>query len=375
MTTDTMVSDPSAIADRRLEHALRSYHAGRFEAALESCDRALDCVPSLADAHNLRGIVLDELGRPKEAACAYGTAIDLDADHQEAAHNLRELAIELTERVAPGAPSLSDEEGEHPHTGSFARDSRTEMAELQVEKAYQAYESDRFDDAMAASYLAVALDPDSAEAHNLRGLVLEELGRPGAAAKAYRKACRLDPGLALAEDNLQELEAELAETRQLALVASFLHPLDAHVARGVLEAADIPTLLADEQMVTLNYFWSVGLRGVKLLVTEENAAEALEILGGQPETAEFMGVEEEGKLQCPLCQSYNTRYETYNLPLAYLVSLLGFFPHWISKIFFWLLLPLSPLLIPKRAWTCGSCGNSWKAVREPVPRTHEIADE
>jgi Flp pilus assembly protein TadD len=98
---------------------------------------------------------------------------------------------------------------------------------------------------LASAYFAQALDPESAEAYNVRGLVLEELGQPGAAAEAYQKASRLDPSLAVAGENLQELEAELAEARQLVVVASFLHPLEAHIATAILEASGIRTFLAD----------------------------------------------------------------------------------------------------------------------------------
>jgi hypothetical protein len=120
-------------------------------------------------------------------------------------------------------------------------------------------------------------------------------------------------------------------------------------------------------MVTLNYFWSIGLHGVKLLVTEEDATEALEILRCELDAEQSDGRVQEEDLHCPVCDSSHTRYETYDLRVAYLASLLGYFPHIVSQVCFVVLLPALLALIPKREWVCLSCGYGWRAAREPVP--------
>lgn len=63
--------------------------------------------------------------------------------------------------------------------------------------------------ALQACDAALALDPDLAEAHNLRGMLLEDLDRGSEALAAYREAVRLDPGLVEAQENLREAEEEL----------------------------------------------------------------------------------------------------------------------------------------------------------------------
>jgi Tfp pilus assembly protein PilF len=359
-------SDPSAMAKRYLQQAFEDYDAGRFEAALHSCDRALHCIPSLPDAHNLRGVVLEELGRSEEAVDAYVMAIDLDPAFHEARQNLRELAVEWAERLSQDTPALEDGVGQHPDDRIFGQDPEAEMAKLHLAQAYKAYNAGRYDAAWSGCHLALALDSRLAEAHNLRGLALEELDRPGAAAEAYRHALDLDRNFAEARENWLELEAELAERRRPVTVAAFLHPLEAHIARGRLEEAGISSFLADEQMVTMNYFWSIGLHGVKLQVTEENAGEALEILLCEPDAGEYELREEDRQILCPQCRSYHTRYETYNLPLAYLASLLVILPIWETKVLLVVLLPAFLLLIPKRAWCCQSCGHTWEAARRPM---------
>lgn len=76
-----------------------------FEKALRECDAAIAIDPSL-EAHNLRGIVLEELGRNEEAAQAYREAVRLAPDFTEAVENLSELEREgerQSDKVAPYA--------------------------------------------------------------------------------------------------------------------------------------------------------------------------------------------------------------------------------------------------------------------------------
>jgi Tetratricopeptide repeat/zinc-ribbon domain len=55
---------------------------------------------------------------------------------------------------------------------------------------------------------AIVYNPASAEAHNLRGLILDGLGKIDQAILAYREALRLDPDFAGAQANLASAEAE-----------------------------------------------------------------------------------------------------------------------------------------------------------------------
>ncbi|MFZ5856514.1 MAG: SecDF P1 head subdomain-containing protein [Chloroflexota bacterium] len=55
---------------------------------------------------------------------------------------------------------------------------------------------------------ALEIKPDSAEAHNLRGLILDLIGNRGEAIQSYREAVRLDPNFEDARQNLAEADAE-----------------------------------------------------------------------------------------------------------------------------------------------------------------------
>lgn len=103
---------------------------------------------------------------------------------------------------------LKELEEDHGREEAPRREARDDALQ-RLEEAYAAEDRDEFGPALLKCDLAIQLNPGLAEAHNLRGIVLEELGRRREAAAAYREAIRLDPGSAEAEENLHELEAEL----------------------------------------------------------------------------------------------------------------------------------------------------------------------
>jgi tetratricopeptide (TPR) repeat protein len=71
------------------------------------------------------------------------------------------------------------------------------------------------DKALVDCELAIQLDPSFAEAHNLRGLILDEVGRIEDAIASYREALRLEPTLEEARANLKDAEAEQNKNRPM----------------------------------------------------------------------------------------------------------------------------------------------------------------
>jgi len=82
-------------------------------------------------------------------------------------------------------------------------------AGLHLEQAYAAEARSDPLNALADCDLSLHLDSGQAEAHNLRGILLEQLGRKEEALAAYQQAVRLDPTLGDAQENLVELTNEL----------------------------------------------------------------------------------------------------------------------------------------------------------------------
>jgi tetratricopeptide (TPR) repeat protein len=99
------------------------------------------------------------------------------------------------------------------HT-ELAQDRQGEASTMSVQAlqhlnlAYDHEDGDEFTSALRECETAIRFDPGHAEAHNLRGIVLEELGRKGEAIAAYAQAVRLDPSFDEARENLYEAKAE-----------------------------------------------------------------------------------------------------------------------------------------------------------------------
>ena len=81
-------------AHRHLERAHAYTDVGELEDALRECDSATEMAPEWAEGHNLRGVILAELGQLEGAIAAFERALHLDASFEEAAENLAEAREE-----------------------------------------------------------------------------------------------------------------------------------------------------------------------------------------------------------------------------------------------------------------------------------------
>jgi uncharacterized RDD family membrane protein YckC/Flp pilus assembly protein TadD len=172
-------------AERHFDQAYAYWQKNDLENGLHECELAIQLAPDLAEAHNLRGVLLEELNRREEAIAAYREATRLNPELQEAKKNLSE---------AKKALRLIDKTSQRHLDRAYALDEKVELIE-----------------ALRECELAIQLAPDLAEAHNLRGVILDELGRKREAVAAYREALRLNPDFEEAGENLAEIEGDLRE--------------------------------------------------------------------------------------------------------------------------------------------------------------------
>jgi hypothetical protein len=125
------------------------------------------------------------------------------------------------------------------------------------------------------------------------------------------------------------------------LIGSFAHPVEAELACSKLQAEGIQARVADANTISIQPYYSAALGGVKLIVNEEDALQALRIL------KEDLSMESEetgaspAPLPCPRCGSTERRVERKAEPIKILMS--------------WLLLGL-PLPFLKKKSTCTHCG-------------------
>jgi tetratricopeptide (TPR) repeat protein len=217
-------------------------------------------------------------------------------------------------------------------------------------------DTDEFNKALAECDAAIEIDPSLAEAHNLRGMILEEMDEPLKAIAAYKDALEIDPEYTEAQDNLSGLRDELADDSGLVTLATYSHPLEAHIVKGRLESEGIWSFVADENMVVANWLYSNAVGGVKLQVREEDVENAQRILADGPGEIDWEEGEEgeereidEGDVenepeQCPICDSHRIRYEKFaKRPLFLSWFLLGF-----------------PIPFLRGEWVCQDCEYSWK---------------
>jgi tetratricopeptide (TPR) repeat protein len=81
-----------------------------------------------------------------------------------------------------------------------------ETAKIHFDQSYEYWEKSNYEEALVACDKAIEYAPGWSEAYNLRGVILDDLGKPGRSILAYRQAVNLDPDNEIARENLAELE-------------------------------------------------------------------------------------------------------------------------------------------------------------------------
>ncbi len=275
------------------QQAIDYKEAGLLAAALHECDAALHIDSIMSEAHNLRGVILQELGHLNEAIKSYEKAIQFEPSFEEAVTNL-------------------------------------------------------------------------AEAYNMRGVILEEMGRIPEAIKAYKQAILYEPGLYEAKDNLNKLIVTYKDRqfyqdgRELITIATFLYPNEAYIQKAKLEAGGVLSFVADDYVSTMNWLYTTAIDGVKLQVEISDIERALEILDRK---ADINDICEEAndtsndETRCPECESINLNYYTFEPRLVFLSWVL------ILILAFTFIVATQSFALPfiKRKWKCGDCGYSWKS--------------
>lgn len=122
----------------------------------------------------------------------------------------------------------------------------------------------------------------------------------------------------------------------------------ASVAKSFLDSAGIESFLADDNVIRMDWFYSNAVGGIKLLVRDEDAAEARELLESQaPEKFEVEGVGEYEHPECPNCGSLDVSFEELDRKVAHTGLLISL-----------------PIPAVKHGWSCHACGHSWDAPTE-----------
>jgi predicted O-linked N-acetylglucosamine transferase (SPINDLY family) len=162
----------------------------KWDEALASYDEALRLRPACPEAHNNRGYVLQQLGRPADAEASYRAALALAPDSADLLNHL-------------GA-ALADQGRHEQAIASYQEAVRREAA--LVEARYNLAQSlavlGRHDEALAELEQVVLSKPDFAEALANLGNLYKDQGRIEEAIACYHRAATVRPELLGIQSNL-----------------------------------------------------------------------------------------------------------------------------------------------------------------------------
>ncbi|MEH6451561.1 MAG: DUF2007 domain-containing protein [Psychromonas sp.] len=127
------------------------------------------------------------------------------------------------------------------------------------------------------------------------------------------------------------------------VVAKFSFPLDANIAKANLESVGIPSFIADEHTVNMQWLYSDAMGGVRLFVPEVHLEDAIKILN-EDFSAAVDSLCDSKPESCPHCGSQNVESHTKGKRSAFLVFIFAGFP-----LFFY-----------KHGLKCSQCGYFWK---------------
>jgi hypothetical protein len=134
---------------------------------------------------------------------------------------------------------------------------------------------------------------------------------------------------------------------------------EALVARSKLDSAGVWCVLADDNIVRLNWFLSNAIGGLRFQVASDDAEHALALLSEEIPasfTAEETGEPYE-QPQCPKCHSRDVTFAPLR-PGGILLLL------WLAPVLAPLYALLALLLRAKNLWLCEDCRHEWSAEYE-----------
>lgn len=113
----------------------------------------------------------------------------------------------------------------------------------------------------------------------------------------------------------------------LVTIARFSFPYEAHIARAKLESVGIPSWVADEHTVNMQWLYSNALGGVRLQVHPSYAKEAVEVLK-ESNLNDLVVQQGEDVTVCPQCGGSDIQIKPEGKGPAVLMILVLGFPIW-----------------------------------------------
>lgn len=155
-------------------------------------------------------------------------------------------------------------------------------------------------------------------------------------------APRIEPEEPEGEGEFQQ-EDEL-DFQRMVTIRRFRDLPEALLAKGGLDSAGIASVLVNDNIVRLDWFWSNAMGGVQLQVEPEDVDAANKILNQPiPESFDAAGTGDYQQPRCPSCGSLDVSFQELNKPVAFASAYVGL-----------------PLPIHRQAWRCHACNAEWE---------------
>jgi predicted nucleic-acid-binding Zn-ribbon protein len=135
----------------------------------------------------------------------------------------------------------------------------------------------------------------------------------------------------------------------LVTVATFPEAIEAHIYRNRLENEGIPSVIADENVVTNQPWHSIAYGGVKLRVRAQDQERALALIneiryGAANEQLTAGNENGVSSLTCPVCESKRIKQKSITGTWSLIKSILFLFP-----------------VRTRKKMVCLNCGYRWRA--------------
>lgn len=139
-------------------------------------------------------------------------------------------------------------------------------------------------------------------------------------------------------------DASKAEPPRPVIVRRYRDLPEASLAKSILDSAGIESILVDDNIVRIDWFYSNLVGGIKILVRKEDAETAVKLLEQEvPEKFEVDGIGEYVQPQCPNCKSMQVSFNGLDKRATYTGLAVGL-----------------PIPITNKDWKCDACGNEWE---------------